>query len=59
MQRNAFQNSLRDKQAEGLYLLYGSEQYLLDYVKRFLKEDFLPEESVMLNLTTLSAETVT
>lgn len=59
MQRVAFQKLLHDRQAEGLFLLYGSEMLLLDAVKRFLKEDFLPKEAAMLNLTVFHHEELT
>lgn len=59
MQRIAFQKLLSDKRAEGLYLLYGSEMFLLDTVKRYLKESFLAPETAALNLTVLGAENLT
>ena len=59
MLRIAFQKSLSEKTAGGLYLLYGSELFLLDAVKRYLREEFLPEASAMLNLTVLHAEDLT
>lgn len=55
MLRIAFQKKLEQRAVSGLYLLYGSESYLLDFVTRYLKEDYLGEMSA-LNFTELTLE---
>lgn len=54
MQRGAFQKQLETKQAQGAFILYGTEGYLLDFVRRYLRDDFLDPALQALNYTRLS-----